>query len=54
MNVRELKQRLDEFPDDYEVMIVRSKEYPYQMRMSYYKTNLIIQPTDYNKKVYIT
>ena len=52
MTIRELKQKLDEYPDDYEIYIERSqlRKYPGQ---SLYKTNLILNPTEYNKRIYI-
>lgn len=55
MTNKELKQRLNEFPDNFEVYIQNpaSNVERAKYNLPFYKTNLIIEQTDYNKKIYI-
>lgn len=57
MKVKELKQRLDGIPDDYDVHVLPDKPIPIKGQLKHAKkystTQLKINVYDYNKTVYI-
>lgn len=52
MTKKELFQRLEDFPDDYEVKVKPNRPSP-DYKLPCMTTNIVINVTDYNKTIYL-